>query len=180
MRIGMMSWESLHSLKVGGVAPIVSELAESMALRGNEVHIFTSRKGKNVVGIINGVHYHQIAFDNRGDIVGQMKRWCDSLYEDFQRIQEIFGKFDIVHGHDWHPVQALKQIKDIFHIPCILSMHSTEWGRNGNNFVNSCLFKKIFYREYFGCNEVSKIIVATKRMKEELQYIYLSITRGKN
>ena len=43
MRIAMLSWESLYSVKVGGIAPHVSELSEHLARRGHEVHIFTRR-----------------------------------------------------------------------------------------------------------------------------------------
>lgn len=44
MRIGMLSWESLYSIRVGGVAPHVSELSEALAKKGHEVHIFTRRE----------------------------------------------------------------------------------------------------------------------------------------
>ena len=39
----MFSWESLHSITVGGVAPHVTELAAALQRRGHEVHIFTRR-----------------------------------------------------------------------------------------------------------------------------------------
>ena len=42
MRIGMFSWESLYSVKVGGIAPHVSELSEALARRGHEVHVITA------------------------------------------------------------------------------------------------------------------------------------------
>ena len=44
MRIAMFSWESLHSITVGGVAPHVTELAAALQRRGHEVHVFTRRK----------------------------------------------------------------------------------------------------------------------------------------
>ena len=40
MRIGMLSWESLYSVKVGGIAPHVSEISEALAKRGHEIHVF--------------------------------------------------------------------------------------------------------------------------------------------
>jgi hypothetical protein len=43
MRIGMSSWESLYSIKVGGIAPHVSELSEALARRGHGVHVLTRR-----------------------------------------------------------------------------------------------------------------------------------------
>ena len=37
----MLSWESLYSIAVGGLAAHVSELAEALHRRGHEVHVFT-------------------------------------------------------------------------------------------------------------------------------------------
>jgi glycosyltransferase involved in cell wall biosynthesis len=172
MRIGMLSWESLYSIKLGGLAHIVSELAEALARRGNEVHVFTRRGNLDVRNQINGVYYHQIIFDYRGNIVSQMDKWCEALLDSFKSISNIFGKFDIIHGHDWHPVLALNRIKMDYDLPYILTIHSTEWGRNGNNFNGSRLSKTIFRRELLACCESSQIIVATKEMLDELQMVH--------
>jgi len=41
MRIAMLSWESLHSIAVGGVAAHVTELAAALARKGHQIHVFT-------------------------------------------------------------------------------------------------------------------------------------------
>ena len=41
MRIAMLSWESLHSISIGGVAAVVTEMAAAMERKGHEVHVFT-------------------------------------------------------------------------------------------------------------------------------------------
>ena len=64
MRVGIFSWESLYSVKIGGIAPHVSELSEALVKRGHEVHIFTRRGDFDVYDIINGVHYHRVAIEN--------------------------------------------------------------------------------------------------------------------
>ena len=137
MRIGMLSWESLYSVKVGGIAPHVSELSEALANRGNEVHVFTRRGDFDGYDRINGVHYQRVDFDKSGSFIEQMDGMSASMYERFLKTQKVFGKFDIVHGHDWHPVPALNLIKKDQSIPYILTIHSTEWGRNGSNPGNS-------------------------------------------
>ncbi len=40
-RIALFSWESLHSIKVGGMGVHVSKLAEALVRDGEEVHLFT-------------------------------------------------------------------------------------------------------------------------------------------
>ena len=43
MRIALFSWETLHSIAVGGVGVHVSELAAALARRKHQVHVFTRR-----------------------------------------------------------------------------------------------------------------------------------------
>ena len=171
MQIGMLSWESLYSIKVGGVAPHVSELSEALVRRGHEVHIFTRRGDFDSYDKINGVHYQRIDFDSSGDILNQMDNMSNAISDRFDAVQKLFGRFDLVHGHDWHPVLALNRIKEGFSVPYILTMHSTEWGRNGNHFGYG-LPQEISHREWLGCYEAAQVIVTTQRMMDELAWIY--------
>ncbi len=171
MRIGMFSWESLYSVKVGGIAPHVSELSEALARRGHEVHVITRRGEFDSYDKINGVHYQRVDYDGSGSIVDQMDKMSSSMYDRFLAVQKIFGRFDIVHGHDWHPVPALSRIKKDCDVPNVLTMHSAEWGRNGNHFGNG-VSKEISHREWLGEYESSQIIVTTRRMMDEIMWLY--------
>ena len=177
MRIGIFSWESLYSIKVGGVAPCITELSEGLDRKGHEVHIFTRRGEFDAFDKINGVHYQRVDFDDSGDIVAQMDKMSEAMCDLFGEVQKIFGRFDIVHCHDWHPILALNRIKKDYGLPYILTMHSTEWGRNGNHFGYG-ISKEISHREWLGSYESSKIIVTTRRMMDELMWIY-SIPKSK-
>lgn len=168
MRIGMLSWESLYSIKVGGVAPHVSELSEALAKKGHEVHIFTRRGDFDSYDQINDVHYQRVMVEESGDILTQMDRMSYTMLDRFGAVEKIFGHFDIVHAHDWHPVLALARIKAEYGTPSVLTLHSTEWGRCGNN----CGDKRISYREWLGGYESLRIIVTTPLMKKELVQIY--------
>jgi glycosyltransferase involved in cell wall biosynthesis len=172
MRIGFFSWESLYSIKVGGIAPHVSELSEALARLGHEVHIFTRRGDFDAYDRINGVHYQRVPSDPRGDIVSQMDDMCAAFLDRFAGVQKIFGKFDIIHGHDWHPVLSLNHIKAEYGLPYALTIHSTEWGRNGNNFSHENISKTISHREWLGGYESSQIIVTTRLMLDELKKLY--------
>jgi len=177
MRIGIFSWESLYSIKVGGVAPCITELSEGLGRKGHEVHILTRRGEFDSFDKINGVHYHRVDFDDSGDIVAQMDKMSDAMYDLFGEVQKIFGRFDIVHCHDWHPIPALNRIKKDYGLSYILTMHSTEWGRNGNRFGYG-ISAEISHREWLGAYESSTIIVTTRRMMDELMWIY-SIPKSK-
>lgn len=61
----MFSWESLYSVRIGGISPHVSKLSEVLAAERHEVHLFT-RSRENNDEIINRVHYHRVACDQNG------------------------------------------------------------------------------------------------------------------
>jgi glycosyltransferase involved in cell wall biosynthesis len=121
--------------------------------------------------MVKGVRYQRVKHDRSGGIVRQMDSMCAAMADRRHAVERLFGRFDVLHGHDWHPVTALKRIKDDFDLPLLLTMHSTEWGRNGNNFGYG-ISKEISHREWLGCYEASKVIVTTRRMQDELMWIY--------
>jgi len=172
LRIGMFSWESLHSVKVGGISPHVTEIAETLADIGHEVHVFTRKGWYRDYDEINGVHYQRCAHDQSGNIVHQMDKMCNSMVEKFGKIKKEFGDFDILHGHDWHPVTALNSIKEQYGQPYVLTYHSTEWGRNGNQLGEWNEAREISHREWLGGYEGSNIIITTDHFKQEVQQQY--------
>lgn len=172
LRIGMFSWESLYSIKVGGISPHVTEIAESLANQGHEVHIFTRQGNFSSYDEINGVHYQRCDHDYSGSIVHQMDRMCDALYERFGEVRKLYGDFDVLHGHDWHPVMVLNRIKKHYDQPYAMTYHSTEWGRCGNQFSSSWESQAISHREWLGGYEASQVIITTNQFKNEVQNIY--------
>ena len=61
MRVAMFSWESLHSISIGGLGVHVTELAAGLERRGHEIHVFTRRgPDQSHYDRIDGVHYHRI------------------------------------------------------------------------------------------------------------------------
>ncbi|MFW5987729.1 MAG: glycosyltransferase family 4 protein, partial [Methanohalophilus sp.] len=172
LRIGMFSWESLHSVKVGGLAPHVSELSENLVELGHEVHIFTRNCGLGTHETINGVHYHRVDHDLSEDILHQMDSMCDSMYSIFKEVSEQYGKFDVVHMHDWHPINVLSRLKNEDGTPFVITYHSTEWGRNGNIYRGGYQFEEISHREWLGGYESTHVIVTSLQLKKEVQHLY--------
>lgn len=133
MRIGMFSWESLHSIAVGGVAAHVSELAEALARRGHSIHIFTRRAANQERhATVEGVEYHRCDFDLHSDFVVEINNMCNSLAWHMGETAARVGKFDAAHGHDWLATKALIQARNDHQLPCVFTIHSTEYGRCGN------------------------------------------------
>jgi glycogen synthase len=135
MRIAMLTWESLHSIAVGGVAAHVSELADALADMGHEVHVFT-RAGENQPEYeqIGCVHEHRCRYDYRDNFVDDVNSMCGAIAEQVIATEDHIGAFDIIHAHDWLAANAMIWLKQQRGRRSILTIHSTEYGRCGNAF----------------------------------------------
>jgi glycogen synthase len=131
----MLSWESLHSISVGGVGAHVTELAAALERKGHEVHVFTRMaQGQPHYGRIDGVHYHRCPFDLHPNFVDEVNNMCRSFVHHVFQTENYIGAFDVIHAHDWLAGNAMTWIKQGRGRKSILTLHSTEYGRCGNNF----------------------------------------------
>ncbi|MGZ3394588.1 MAG: glycosyltransferase, partial [Isosphaeraceae bacterium] len=96
MRIALLSWESLHSIAVGGVAVHVTELAAALDRRGHEVHVFT-RQGQSQPGydFIDGVHYHRCPFALSTNFVDEVNNMCRAFVDAVLAVENTVGSFDV-------------------------------------------------------------------------------------
>lgn len=155
------------------MALAVSELARSLARLGNEVHVFT-KIGANQPDYdkIDSVHYHRCFFDTSGDILWHCEKMCSAMVDRFYATEKIVGRFDIVHVHDWHTINAANHLKQRSGYPFVITYHSTEWGRNGGSFGEWYEFREISGREWYGTYASNRIITVSNTMKNELRWLY--------
>lgn len=131
MRVAVLSWESLYTIQIGGLAVAATRLAEGLAKAGHHVCFFTRRaSGQSEYMHINRVDYHTCLFDPGTNSLAFAYNMSKALLESIERFERYEGKFDIVHGHDWLIVDALHELKNNRY-PVVLTFHSTEYGRNG-------------------------------------------------
>jgi glycogen synthase len=172
MRIAMFSWETLHSLPVGGIGVHVTELAAAMQRRGHEVHVFT-RTGhdQREHEEIFGVHYHRCSFALNSCFVDEINNMCQSFVDCFNWVEDCTGKFDIVHAHDWLASNAAVWIKEGRKRKTVLTIHSTEYGRNGNQFFGG-QSPRIQDHERHGTFCVDRVITVSNRLRDEIAWLY--------
>jgi glycosyltransferase involved in cell wall biosynthesis len=173
LRIAMLSWESLHSIPVGGLAAHVTELAETLHVLGHDVHVFTRMgPGQLRYDFINGVHYHRCPFDPNADFLSYVGRMCNAFVARLSAAEDFYGRpFDIVHGHDWLASCALERIKHEFSRPSVLTIHSTEYGRCGNELRDG-LSREIREIELRGIDLADRVICVSRALAEEVNTIY--------
>ncbi len=174
MRIAMLAWESLHSVSLGGVAVHVTELAAALERKGNEVHVFTRMRwnGDWQYDNIHGVHYHRVPYTGSADIVDDVNNMCRAFVDAvYHQEHYMGGHFDIVHAHDWMASYAMVWIKQGRGRKGVITMHSTEYGRCGNNFYKGRA-QRIMDHERHGTFCADKVITVSQLLKNEIQWIY--------
>ncbi len=172
MRIAILTWESLHSTAVGGVAVHASELSTALTGKGHEVHLFTRRMpNQRSHDFIDGVHYHRCTYSKHNDFVDDVNNMCRAMVDHFFLIEDFVGHFDIVHAHDWLCANAMIWIKQGRGHKCVYTIHSTEYGRCGNAFCNGRSVR-IRAQERAGTYWADNIIAVSQATKEELIWMY--------
>lgn len=172
MRIAMFSWETLHSIPVGGIGVHVTELAAAMQRRGHEMHVFTRiGQGQKDYEVIDGVHYHRCSFALNPCFVDEVNNMCRSFVQTFNGVEDLVGKFDIVHAHDWLASNAAVWLKDGRGKKTVLTIHSTEYGRNGNQFFGGQA-PRIQDHERHGTFCANRVIAVSNRLKDEIAWLY--------
>ncbi|MBF0254651.1 MAG: glycosyltransferase family 4 protein, partial [Candidatus Omnitrophica bacterium] len=168
MKIAILSWESLHSVSVGGIAAHITELSSALERKGNEVHVFTriGHPEQSWYELIEGVHYHRCPFDVHPDFVQEVDNMCASFARSFFETEDHTGPFDVVHAHDWLTVNAMTRIRDARGRHCVFTIHSTEYGRCGNqrHGGNS---ERIRHHEWLGGYAADHVMAVSKSLKDE-------------
>ncbi|GAB6284674.1 MAG: glycosyltransferase family 4 protein [Methanoregula sp.] len=164
LKIAIFCWESLYAERVGGLARAATHLAETLAT-SHEVHYFT--RGGKQDETIKGVFYHYCQ-PGGNNIV----EYCDSMSRGMVENFHRFDKnriFDFLHFNDWHAVQALHALQDR---NTILTYHSTEYGRNGNQFGDWWEYKEISGKEWYGGLIAKRVTAVSATLKNEVMQLY--------
>jgi len=178
MRIAMFSSESLHSISTGGLGVHVTELAAGLQRRGHDLHVITRRKeGQNYYDSIDGVHYHRVDHGLSENFVECMDYMCKAMAHRFHEVTSMIGNFELSHAHDWLTANAMKYVMDGFGTPGVLTMHSTEYGRDGNVFYEG-FARWIRDAEAAGCHNATVVIAVSHFLADEIRRTY-QVPEGK-
>lgn len=164
LKIAFFCWESLYAERVGGLASAATNLAENIA-KNHEVHFFT--RGWIPDQTINNVHYHYCQ-PQGNSIVQYCDDMCYAMRDQFHRFDQE-GAFDFLHFHDWHVIQALHLLQDR---NTILTYHSTEYGRNGNQFGDWQEYRDISGKEWYGGLIAKRVTTVSATLKNEIMQLY--------
>jgi glycosyltransferase involved in cell wall biosynthesis len=172
VKIALFSWETLHSIAVGGVGVHVTELAAALDRRGHELHVFTRRAPQQShYDRIDGVHYHRCNFALSPNFVDEINNMCRAFVHEFFAVEDHVGRFDVIHAHDWLASNALVWIKEGRGRRAVLTMHSTEFGRNGNQFFAG-QSHRVQDHERHGTYCADRVITVSNQLRGEISWLY--------
>lgn len=172
MRLALFSWEALHSISVGGVAVHVTELAAALQRRDHEVHVFTRKgPGQPHYSDVHGVHYHRVEFPLNSNFVDEVNSMCRAFVNEFYAVEGATGRFDVVHAHDWLASNAMVWIKEGRGHKGVLTMHSTEYGRNGNRHFGGQAVR-VADHERHGTYCADRVITVSNLLRDEISWLY--------
>src|SRR5512143_1305678 len=172
MRIAMFSSESLHSISTGGLGVHVTELAAGLQRRGHDIHVITRRMHEQKsYDCIDGVHYHRVDHGSTENDIEYVDSLCKAIAHRFREVTSMIGKFELAHAHDWMTAEAMKYVMDGFGTPGVLTMHSTEYGRDGNVFYDG-FARRVRDAERAGCNTATAVIAVSHFLADELRRFY--------
>ncbi len=172
MRIGLFSWEAIESVLVGGVGVHVSELSRALARLGHEVHLFTRMgEGQARYERLHGVYIHRCPYDHHNDFLLETWNMCRSFEHHFHTTRALAGEFDVIHSHDWLTAEMLSLVSTQCHARRILTMHSTEYGRCGNN-MHSGRSEGVRHCEWRGIFIAERVVCVSQALKDEIGWLY--------
>ncbi|MEM2535940.1 MAG: glycosyltransferase family 4 protein, partial [Candidatus Hadarchaeales archaeon] len=118
-----------------------------------------------------GVYYHRCKFDPGFDLFSLTRNMSHAMVSALKWVERREGRFDLVHGHDWHVVEALHLLKQEGR-RLVFTYHSTEYGRNGNKFGDWWEFREISGKEWYGGYLADMVTTVSNYMKREVCWLY--------
>jgi glycosyltransferase involved in cell wall biosynthesis len=138
LSVMMLTWEFPPRI-IGGISPHVYYLSKSLARNGAKVYVVTCDfPGAPQHEVVDGVQVLRI--DSYKNPSPDFATWVYLMNVNMQKeaaalVNNLGGKIDVFHAHDWLVATAGIGLKHVFRKPLFATMHSTEIGRrNGIHF----------------------------------------------
>src|SRR5439155_14084237 len=101
----------------------------------------------------------------------EVNNMCRAFVRQFFAVEDSEGRFDVVHAHDWLASNAAVWIKEGRDRKAVLTMHSTEYGRNGNRHLGGQAHR-VTDHERHGTYCADKVITVSGQLRHEVGWLY--------
>jgi glycosyltransferase involved in cell wall biosynthesis len=169
----MLTWEFPPRI-IGGISPHVYYLSKNLAENDAKVYVVTCDfPGAPQHEVVDGVEVFRI--DSYKNPSPDFATWVYLMNVNMQTeaaaiINSLGGKLDVLHAHDWLVADAGIGLKNVFRIPLLATIHSTEIGRrNGIHFDYE---RMIHETEAWLTYEAWKVICCSNYMVSHVQWAF--------
>ncbi|HYB68148.1 MAG TPA: glycosyltransferase family 4 protein [Candidatus Acidoferrales bacterium] len=169
----MLSWE-FPPRTVGGIAAHLFYLSRELVKLGVDTYIVTCDfPGAPEREMVNGAHVMRV--DSYKTPSPDFATWDSLMNVNMQKetatlISDLSRQVDIIHAHDWLVANAALGLKQIFRIPLVATMHSTEIGRR--NGLHTDYERMIHQTENWLAHESWRIICCSQYMAQHVMWAY--------
>jgi glycosyltransferase involved in cell wall biosynthesis len=85
--------------------------------------------------------------------------------------EDFIGAFDVIHAHDWLAANAMIWIKQGRGRKTVLTIHSTEYGRSGNRFLDG-RSRRVRDQERAATYWADRVVAVSHSLKKEIMWMY--------
>jgi glycosyltransferase involved in cell wall biosynthesis len=170
MKILVLAWEFPPRL-VGGIARHVAELYPELVKLGHDIHLVTVEFDQAPAHeIVEGLHVYRVAVAPGNDFFHWVVNMNQSMEHQGQQLMAQFGRFDVIHAHDWLVGEAAIRLKHHFKVPLVVTIHATEHGRYNGLFNDTQRY--IAQQEGHLIYNAWRVIVCSHYMRHELERVF--------
>jgi len=172
LAVMMLTWEFPPRI-VGGISPHVYCLSRSLAKNGVKVYVVTCDFPEAPQHeVVDGVEIFRI--DSYKNPSPDFVTWVYLMNMNMQReaaaiVNNLDGKVDIFHAHDWLVANAGIGLKHVFRKPLLATFHSTQVGRNGAQYEYE---RMIHETEYWLTYEAWRVICCSNYMISHAKWAF--------
>jgi glycogen(starch) synthase len=169
----MLSWE-FPPRTVGGIAAHLYYLSRELVKLGVDTYIVTCDfPGAPEREVVNGAHVMRV--DSYKTPSPDFATWDSLMNVNMQKetatlISDLGRQVDIIHAHDWLVANAVLGLKQIFRIPLVATIHSTEIGRR--NGLHTDYERMIHQTENWLAHESWRIVCCSEYMAQHVTWAY--------
>lgn len=174
MRILHLSWE-YPPVVYGGLGRHLHALAEAQAALGHEVVVLTQHaEGEPPDEVVGAVRVVRVPHDPPHVPMSDLLAWVMGFGHGLAREGMRLGRDwqpDVVHGHDWLVAHAAAQLKTLYDVPLVATIHATEAGRHQGWLPNE-LSRAIHTTEWWLTYEARRVITCSSHMRWEVTRLF--------
>ncbi len=164
----MLTWEYPPRI-IGGISRVVEGLSKALVRHGVEVHVITTEMtGASMEANDEGVFVHRVQVESPAP---NFHSWVLMMNHYFAkragRLSREFGRFDIVHTHDWLTLPSGTETKSFLGDTMVTTLHSLEFKRSGG--INTPENQMVDSFEWWSTYESAVVIVCSGSMKFDAQ-----------